>query len=106
MRVGATALLRRCRRAVRDAYLEIWGSCDMASHGGKLGAVRANPAVFAWRWLGLDTDYPMRYEEALSPPRLSNALSRHLISVSPSKGLVRKQIAPAAIARARMFSSG
>ena len=40
------------------------------------------------------------------PPARSRALSRYLISVGPSNGLMRKQIAPASNARLRMLSSG
>jgi hypothetical protein len=40
------------------------------------------------------------------PPCLPRAVSRYLVKVSLSKGLVRKQIAPAFIARARIASSG
>jgi hypothetical protein len=40
------------------------------------------------------------------PSRPCKAVSRHLIRLSLSNGLVRKQIAPALIARFRMVSSG
>src|ERR1700686_2907684 len=40
------------------------------------------------------------------PPSLSRAVSRYLTKVRLSKGLVRKQIAPAFSARARIVSSG
>jgi hypothetical protein len=36
----------------------------------------------------------------------ARADARHLIKMSPSKGLVRKQVAPAFIARARLISTG
>jgi len=40
------------------------------------------------------------------PQGFASAHSRHLAKASPSNGLVRKQIAPAFIARARVISTG